>query len=551
VTVVARRRRWVGVALVLAMFLAGVSGSWAVTVEVQRVQDRHAAQLMDQYAHDISRAVVDETDRYHDTLTDLAAAVGAQSDLTAGDFAQITSGLKRQRLPGASSAVFAVPAADVQIPAVQAFWRAQGATGLRLAPVGTGLEHMFVVFSRPLDGVPPVYGRDMSQRAEPAKALRMSRDSGQLAASRTYVLLTDRNLPPSQQQLSFLLAASVHGGVGTPDVGRFRGWVFMSMRGGDFLAETLLTQSHGAVGVNLVDISEGEDTPVVMSSGGTPQADSLDRDRSVTVGQRTWQLRMHPTDSLLTATDRRMPGMVLGIGTLITLLLTALVGVLAGTRNRAMTKVDQATAALRHDIERRKKTEARLRERDAELQHLAFHDPLTGLANRALFYQRVEHALVTHNRSGSTLAVLFVDLDGFKQVNDERGHGAGDFVLAEVAVRLRRCVRASDTVARLGGDEFAVLAELMTAPEHAEVVADHIVRALQAPFDISGESVTVTASVGVVFRRPGASAADDLLRSADEAMYAAKVSGKDRYCLVGATTHEQSAGNRRTATALP
>jgi diguanylate cyclase (GGDEF)-like protein len=106
-------------------------------------------------------------------------------------------------------------------------------------------------------------------------------------------------------------------------------------------------------------------------------------------------------------------------------------------------------------------------------------------------------------------------------------------------------------VARLGGDEFAVLAELMTAPEHAEVVADHIVRALQAPFDTSGESVTVTASVGVVFRQPGASAADDLLRSADEAMYAAKLSGKDRYCVVGATTHEQSAGNRRTAPALP
>jgi diguanylate cyclase (GGDEF)-like protein len=302
----------------------------------------------------------------------------------------------------------------------------------------------------------------------------------------------------------------------------------------------LLTRSQGAVGVTLNDVSDGQSRAVATSSSTAPQPSSLDRHRTISVGQRNWQLRMHPTDTLLSATDRRMPMLTLAIAGLITLLLTALVAILTSTRNRAMAKVDRATAALRDDIERRKQTEAQLRERDGDLQYLALHDPLTGLANRTLFYQRVEHALQTHHRSGSSLAVFFIDLDGFKQVNDERGHSAGDAVLVEVAARLHTCLRASDTIARLGGDEFAVLAEHVTEPDHADVIAARMVRTLQAPIDIDGVPATITASVGVAVCQPGLSPAedmpsgDDLLRSADEAMYVAKTSGKDRYVLIDA-----------------
>jgi diguanylate cyclase (GGDEF)-like protein len=541
VTVMARRRRRAGAALVLVVLAVGLSGSWSAAAAVERVQQRHAAQLMDRYAEDVSRAVVDEADRYSDALSNLAAAVGAQSDFTAGDFAEVTSRLAGQHLSGATSAVFAVPATDDRISEVQAYWRGQaGPEGLRFAPVGTGLEHMFVVFSRPLDASVPVFGRDISQAAEPAEALRMSRASGQVTASRTYVLLKDRQLPAAQQQMSFLLAAPVIGGAGTANAGRFRGWVFMGMRGSDFMAETLLARSHDAVIAALDDMSDRPPRAVVGLPGRAPQPSTLDRQRTVAVGQRNWHLRMYPTDTLLSTADRRMPALTGGIAAFITLLLTALVFVLTGTRNRAMAKVDRATATLRHDIERRKKVEAQLRERESDLQFLALHDPLTRLANRTLFYERVQHALLTRYRSASPLAVFFIDLDGFKQVNDERGHSAGDGVLIEVAARLHTCLRASDTIARLGGDEFAVLAELLTAPDHADVVAGRIVQALQAPFHVNGEPATITASVGVVVCRPSASAAEDvlsvdeLIRSADEAMYAAKASGKDRYVLVGA-----------------
>jgi diguanylate cyclase (GGDEF)-like protein len=502
----------------------------------KHVQQRHAARLMDQYADDAKVAVTSEAARYRDTLSDIAAAVGAQAYCTAADFSQITSRLNRQRLSGASGVLFAVPARDGQVAGVQSFWRARGVPGLRLVPVGTGVEHAFVVFNQALDGGVSVPGRDVTRAAEPAQVLRTSRDSGEVAASPTYVLLKDRALPRNQQQMSFLLSAPVYGGTGTPDAGQFRGWILMGMRGGDFIDATLRAESRGSVGVTLIDATGGKSVVVATSSDRTPsQADSLNRQRTVIVGQRDWRLLVYPTHALLTASDRRMSSVVLAVGVLLTLLLTALIGVLVGARNRAMAKVSRATAALHDDIARRVETEARLRDREGELQLLAFHDPLTGLANRTLFRERVEHALITHDRSEQTLAVLFIDLDGFKQVNDSLGHQVGDVVLTAVANRLLDCVRASDTVARLGGDEFAILAEQLTSSEQAESIGDRVVGALQAPLHANGQLARITGSVGVALRQPSHHAAEDLLHSADEAMYAAKMAGKSRYVLAAPT----------------
>lgn len=172
---------------------------------------------------------------------------------------------------------------------------------------------------------------------------------------------------------------------------------------------------------------------------------------------------------------------------------------------------------------------------EAQLIHQAFHDPLTGLANRALFIDRVAHALTRCTRSGQTLAVLFLDLDNFKMVNDSLGHAAGDTLLIAAAVRLVACVRTSDTVARLGGDEFALLIEDATADMSATTAAERITTALREPFAIEGKEVFVSASVGIAVSgdEPGKSPADgtaaDLLRNADMAMYTAKSRGKARY----------------------
>ena len=173
---------------------------------------------------------------------------------------------------------------------------------------------------------------------------------------------------------------------------------------------------------------------------------------------------------------------------------------------------------------------------ERELAHQAFHDALTGLANRALFADRVGRALARRSRSGRGVAVLFLDLDGFKAVNDTLGHAAGDRLLQEVAQRLRDCVRPADTVARLGGDEFAVLLEDLPAADDGSDVAVRIADALQVPVDLGGREVQVGSSCGIAVHA-GAESAEELLRNADLAMYRAKAGRTGGYAVFRPEMH--------------
>ncbi len=175
-----------------------------------------------------------------------------------------------------------------------------------------------------------------------------------------------------------------------------------------------------------------------------------------------------------------------------------------------------------HDITERKRAEERL-------EHQAFHDPLTGLANRALFMDRLEHALSRMDRRKEPIAVLFVDLDNFKIVNDSLGHEVGDNLLAEVGERLESCVRPEDTVARLGGDEFVVLLAGIPGLGDASRVAERIIEALKAPFNFKGREVFVGASVGIAPATEPLDEPEELLRNADLALYKAKESGGALY----------------------
>ncbi|MFQ5650073.1 MAG: putative bifunctional diguanylate cyclase/phosphodiesterase [bacterium] len=164
-------------------------------------------------------------------------------------------------------------------------------------------------------------------------------------------------------------------------------------------------------------------------------------------------------------------------------------------------------------------------------QHLAYHDALTSLPNRLLFMERLQQALVYAKRYDSLLAVLFMDLDGLKQINDTKGHAAGDELLQAVARRLTHNVRESDTVARLGGDEFIILLKGIKKVEDVTKVASKILRAVSTPCSIVGEKIEVTASVGIsVFPYDG-SDNEDLIKKADFAMYRAKSKGKNRHQL--------------------
>ncbi|WP_434621067.1 diguanylate cyclase domain-containing protein [Azospirillum sp. B2RO_4] len=189
---------------------------------------------------------------------------------------------------------------------------------------------------------------------------------------------------------------------------------------------------------------------------------------------------------------------------------------------------------ISRDITDRRRMEEMLRRSEAEKDHLANHDPLTGLPNRRLFFARTDGALDHARRIGQPLALLFIDLDGFKPVNDRFGHDAGDQVLRVTAERLAGCLRASDLVARIGGDEFTVLLEGAGSVADVERIAGKLIHALSGEITLGRRTLSVGASIGIALFPRDADTAQDLLKAADDALYRAKHAGRGRFVVCDA-----------------
>ncbi len=176
--------------------------------------------------------------------------------------------------------------------------------------------------------------------------------------------------------------------------------------------------------------------------------------------------------------------------------------------------------AVQHDITQRKQETAR--------EHfLAYHDPLTGLSNRALFLDMLEQSIANANRTHLPLALLYVDIDGFKRINDALGHKAGDQLLIAVANRLRAAVRKTDIVARLGGDEMAILQTDLADTHITAKLAQKLLRVISQPFVLEGHKIDAAVSIGIALYPDDAGNIEDLLNNADQAMYLAKSSGRN------------------------
>ncbi|HXS18524.1 MAG TPA: diguanylate cyclase, partial [Polyangiaceae bacterium] len=201
-----------------------------------------------------------------------------------------------------------------------------------------------------------------------------------------------------------------------------------------------------------------------------------------------------------------------------------------------LVKGQYARAALgrimRHSVER-KKTEKRL-------LRLAMRDQLTGLVNRVFFRERVASALAAARRSGEPFAVMYVDLDGFKGVNDSHGHDAGDALIQQAAMRLQHSVREEDTIARLGGDEFAILLHDAASPRDVLRIAERCRQQLAKPFDLDPQEARISGSLGLAFYPEAGNSVDAMLCAADAAMYRAKREGRNGVCVFSPLIHEQS-----------
>ncbi len=313
---------------------------------------------------------------------------------------------------------------------------------------------------------------------------------------------------PGRQATELGIETPVYRGGSTPMTVAARQRTFVGWVGELIVPGVLLTRAREGHPNLAVEFSYAEgDSHATFASGRVPAGAQSTKIR-LGNGWTMQSFGAHVSDSVFASSHALM--LLLG-GILLSALLGLLVLVLTTSRTRAL---------------------ALVREKTRELSHLALHDPLTGLPNRALVRDRAEQMLArTARQPGTAAGALYIDIDGFKHVNDNLGHAAGDRLLTVFGERLQNAVRQQDTVGRLGGDEFVVLVETNADELAPDVLADRLTEALREPLELGddGKLYSVTASIGVAsgsYATP-----DDLLRDADLALYAAKAAGKDRFAL--------------------
>lgn len=538
-------RHWRG-ALTGLLAVASVLAAW----QTHRLVAAQREARFDYEVRQIDSAVRERMDAYVQVLRGargLFGVVGEAREVRREDWIRYVDALNLSaRYPGFKALSFAaaVRPEDVdafvakirrdplppalQNPALLRQFHLRAPTGWESAP----LPPLFapIVFVAPL--VPAnerVLGVDMMREPSRRDAMERAARSGQAVLSPRLQLSGQ-----GDQKAGFIAYLAVDDAA----AGRPLGWLTAAFLADDFM--------HGLLGTGApsleFEVFDGEsaDPAALLYSTAGIEADGrprplpgeraavIERQVQLDLPGRRWTLRHRAGESFVPLADRIAPWLVLVGGLLVTLLFH--VTARSGARLRAaLMRVEEQNRELAREMRERTRAEA-------EARYQATHDALTGLANRSLFVTRLRAALEDAAQGRSSLALVYVDIDGFKAVNDTHGHHVGDELLKAIAGRLRARVRPSDIPARLGGDEFAVLVpDIDDALAVCRRLCSDIVEALRAPYQVQdGETavaVQVGASVGVALHPQHGTDIDTLIVTADRAMYAAKRGGKNRYVI--------------------
>ncbi|MBI1890389.1 MAG: CHASE domain-containing protein [Burkholderiales bacterium] len=492
----------------LVLLLLSLFVTYKAWQGAQRVADRTIATAFDFRVRELSGLIAQRMQVYEQVLRGGVGLFAASTQITRQDFHVYIRALALHRdYPGIQGVGFSVLVPSAKRVAHIRSVKREGFPEYTLWPDGARDFYTSIVYLEPFSGRNlRAFGYDMYSDPVRRAAMDFARDTGKAAMSGKTELVQETS---KDVQAGFLLYLPVYRGGKTPETIEERranlvGWVYAPFRGKDLMHRI---QNGYAEDIDLEIYDGGEIRRDALMYDSSSYADENDKRNwlkkiePIEIAQHQWTAVMTALPTFENRLEQGRPALILRSGISISLLLALLAWVFLDDRARAIQAAHQAT-------------------------QLALYDPLTGLPNRKLIADRLHQAVVMAKREQERLAVLFIDLDKFKPVNDELGHAVGDLLLKEVANRLQACVREADTVARLGGDEFVALLVHAHDRHSAEVAAEKMLHALMRPFEVVGHRLQIGGSIGVALYPEDGQEPNSLVKSADAAMYAAKNAGR-------------------------
>jgi len=499
--------QWLPFAQSVSLLVLAVS--LLTTYQLWRDAYQQSAQLaradFDYLVSETNRRIEQRMLTYEQVLQGFVGLFGAQKNVTRDEFHLYYEALRLEdNYPGIQGIGYAalIPPAvkESHITAV----RSEGFPNYAITPPGERKIYSSVLYIEPFSGLNlRAFGYDMFSEPVRRAAMEKARDSGDASVSEKVILVQEPDR--GRAQSGFLMYLPVYRNGAPHDTVEARranlaGWLYAPFRMDD-LMNGLINEQSGNVDMSIYDGKEMTENTLMYSTGAAPVPASAPRMqalRRLNILGHDWTMVISAYSNFGRQARHDKAPLILQMGLAASILLTLLTWLLIDDRTRAW-----------------------------QVARMAFYDALTGLPNRKLFTDRLLHAIAKARRDKTRVAVMFIDLDKFKPVNDRYGHAVGDLLLKEVAKRLHDCLRESDTVARLGGDEFIMLVSYSGERRSHMVVAEKILSALTTPFFIAGYTHHISASIGIaVYPQDGADE-KQLLKNADTAMYHAKKSGRN------------------------